>query len=471
LRLDVAKTDIVACQQAALPPDWAEPDPAYRAALDWVWAFSAAARSEAAMAAQRARKLPRMRALVAALDDPQRTFRSVLVAGTKGKGSTVAMLDACLRAAGLRTGRYTSPHLVNWRERTCVDGQPISTDAVVELIEPVREAIARMPDDLGQPTTFEVGTAIAFLHFARAHLDVGILEVGVGGRYDATNVVEPLVSVIAPVSYDHTRTLGPTLTQIARHKAGILRSGRSGVIAPQPAEALLVIQDEADAIGASLEHIGRDWAWSTSGDARAPITITSARYTGVPPLEARVALLGDHQRDNATTAVAALHALGRLRPELAAAPDALRAGLQTVEWPGRLQVLRDRPLLVLDGAQNAASAQVLRRALHASFRYARLLVVLGLTEGKDAEGVLEALGPTAAGVFVTRAKHERAAEPSQLAERARELLPGARVRVEPDLDAALSAALGEARPDDLVLVTGSLFLVGEALVWWDRSPR
>jgi len=168
----------------------------YRAVLDWAWSYSARARSATDMAAQRAVKLERMRALLAALGNPERGFPAILVAGTKGKGSTVAMLSACLSAAGLRTGRYTSPHLVNWRERTCIDGQPISVDDVIAMAEPVRRAVEELPDAFGAPTTFEVGTAITLLYFAQASLEVAVVEVGTGGRFDATNLVEPLVSVV-----------------------------------------------------------------------------------------------------------------------------------------------------------------------------------------------------------------------------------------------------------------------------------
>ena len=186
------------------------------------------------MAAQRAAKLDRMRALLLALGQPETSFPCVLVAGTKGKGSTVAMISACVQAAGLRAGRYTSPHLVNWRERTCIDARPISTQAVIALAEPIRDAVDRLSPRLGQPTTFEVGTAFALLYFARERVDLGVLEVGTGGRFDATNLADPLVSVITPISYDHTATLGNTLESIAWHKAGILRSGRTAIAAPQP---------------------------------------------------------------------------------------------------------------------------------------------------------------------------------------------------------------------------------------------
>jgi dihydrofolate synthase / folylpolyglutamate synthase len=394
------------------------------------------------MASQRAVKLDRMRALLHLLGDPHVDLPSILVAGSKGKGSTVAMLAACLEADGRRTGRYTSPHLVNWRERTTIDGEPISTEAVVALTEPIRAAVAALPDQFAELTTFEVGTAFALLYFAQNALDIAVLEVGVGGRFDATNLVEPLVSVITPISYEHTATLGPTLAAIAEHKAGILRRGRPGISAPQPEEARRVIERVAHEVGAPLEIVSRDRWW-----------------TG------EVGLLGDHQRDNATTAAAALRALGGV------SEAAIRVGLEHVEWPGRLQVLRSEPWLVLDGAHNAASAEVLRQAIDQHFEFEHLSVVLGLTAGKDAHGVLEALGTRVQRLRLTRSRHERSADPAEIMSLARSLMPNATISVDPEFNAAVDSAMAEAGPRDLVLVTGSLFLVGEALVWWRHSPQ
>jgi dihydrofolate synthase/folylpolyglutamate synthase len=419
------------------------------------------------MAAQRAVKLERMQMLLAGLGHPERAFASVLVAGTKGKGSTVAMLGACVQAAGLRTGRYTSPHLINWRERTCINGQPISVAHVIDLAEPVRRAVEALPADLGEPTTFEIGTAITFLYFARQGLDMAVVEVGTGGRFDATNLLEPLVSVITPISYDHTPTLGETLSAIAWHKAGILRPHRPSIAAPLAHEARAVVEAEASRLAARLEEVGREWRWS---EIPTGIRIEST-HADFLPLETQVGLLGDHQRDNATTAVAALHALGSVASHLAVPRAALRAGLAGVDWPGRLQVLSERPLIALDGAHNAASAAVLRAALEKYLHFNRLHLVLGLSAGKDTQGVLEALAPRAHAVHLTRSHHERAAPPGELEPLVREAAPAAEVAIHADIESAIEAALAAARADDLVLVTGSLFLVGETLVWWHRSHR
>jgi dihydrofolate synthase/folylpolyglutamate synthase len=381
-----------------------------------------------------------------------------LIAGTKGKGSTVAMLSACLQAAGYRTGRYTSPHLVNWRERTTIDDVPISTDSVLALVEPIHRAIDEVPGSLGPLTTFEVGTAFAFGYFARQDVDIAVVEVGTGGRFDATNLVDPLVCAITPISYDHTPTLGSTLTSIAWHKAGILRPGRPAVSAPQVSEAQTMIESEARLVDAPLVRVGRDWRWSSAGD----VTRIESMDTSIDVV---VGLLGDHQRDNATTTVAALHALTRFEVP----HTAIKTGLSTVNWPGRLQVVAEHPLVVLDGAHNAASAEVVSHALEAVFEFDRLLLVLGLSEGKDALGVLRALAPRAERVILTRSRHERSAVPADLEPLARLNAPHAEVSIAEDVGVALESALSHARPSDMILVTGSLFLVGEGLVWWRRS--
>ncbi len=435
--------------------------------LDWVWSFSARPRTADEIVGQRAVKLDRMRALLRALGDPQDAFQSLLVAGTKGKGSTVAMLASCLRQGGIRTARYTSPHLVNWRERTWVDGAVITPAEVLSLAPLLRGAVDALRPDLGQPTTFEIGTALTFVHFAQQRVEVAVLECGVGGRYDATNVVEPLVSAITPISYDHTATLGPTLASIADHKSGVLRAGRPGVVGRQPAEALQVIERVAASLQAPLDEVGRGWRWTVENNE----DVINSAHADAPVVRTHVGLLGDHQRDNAATATAVLYWLGKTHPRFTLNADAIGRGLANVDWPGRLQVLQREPLLVLDGAHNAFSAQVLDGALTRNFTFDRLLLVLGLSEGKDARGVLTALAPHAQRLYITRSRHERSADPRALADLALAAMPATNLQVYDAVSNALEAAMGEARPGDVVLVTGSLFLVGEALVWWNSSHR
>jgi dihydrofolate synthase/folylpolyglutamate synthase len=409
-----------------------------------------------------------MRALLAVLGDPHTRFPSVLVAGTKGKGSTVAMAASVLRAAGFRTGQYTSPHLVNWRERIAIDDRPIEVSRVLTLADEVRRAVASLSADLEQPTTFEVGTLFAFLEFARAEVSVAVVEVGVGGRFDATNVLEPLASAITPISYDHTQTLGPTLTEIARHKAGILRSGRTGVVGPQPTEAADAIGAEACSTGAPLEWVGRDWCWTGVVDEE--LVAIGRCAADAPLVEARLSLRGEHQRDNAATAVGLVAALGRAEPALAVPRAALGEGLARVRWPGRLQVLRERPWLVVDGAQNAGSAEALGHAVEAMAPAdGAVTLVLGVSAGKDVDGILQGLAPLAGRIIVTRSRHERAEPPAELAAAVARVVPRRKAEVVPNLEAALDRALASAAESDLVLVTGSLFLVGEALLWARRE--
>ncbi len=447
-------------------PDWAVDDPAYRDALNYLYSFSGESLPPRPPA-DRARKLPRTRALLAVLGNPERRFRSVLVAGTKGKGSTAAMLDAMARDDGLNTGLYTQPHLHSWRERTCLNGRVIEPEVVVELTAEIRPAVERLTreqPEVGTPTTFEVGTVLTLLAFALAGVRLAVVEVGVGGAHDATNAVEPLLVVLGPISLDHTATLGRTLSEIATEKAGLLRPNGLAVVGHQQPEAVAVIERLARERGARLERLGQEWQWHPEDDAPAsgPFTVEGSadgerrtfRLSGLS-----LPLLGRHQRDNATLAIAAAHLLGGQGFRIG--PGAMRRGLARVDWPGRLQVLRERPWLVVDGAHNGDSALALARALCECLPARRTHLVLGVSEGKDLEGILDGLLPIADRLTVTASAHERAVDPSTLAAAAR--ARGADPTVTPRAEQAIHAAYAQAGPNDLVCVTGSLFLVGEAI--------
>lgn len=401
--------------------------------------------------------MERFRALLALLGSPQLQFASVLVAGTKGKGSTAAFAHACLQAGGLRVGRYTSPHLLNWRERTLLVDRFILPGEVTQLVGVLRPAVERLPPSLGVPMTFEIGTALSLLAFARGGVEAAVLEVGVGGRFDVTNVVEPIASAITPVSLDHEGVLGTGLGEIAWHKAGVLRGGRTTVLGPQPDEASATIALEAVRTGALIERVGRDWCWSMNADG-----ITTVRGPdGKRRVSARLPLLGRHQRDNAATAVglgaAALAALGKAHAD----PAALAVALDRVEWPGRLQRVIQTPPVWIDGAHNGASALALAQALDDEETDDYTLVI-GLTEGKDPVAILRPLLPRATRVLVVRAQHDRAAAADEILRACQALAPGVPVeqggRVGDALDQAV--AIGDA-----VVATGSLFVAGEALDW------
>ncbi len=442
-------------------PDRAIRDEAYQQALAYLYGFSPLARSAPDILQDRPRKLPRMRDLLARLGNPHQRFSSVLVAGTKGKGSTAAMLDSMARAAGHSTGLYAQPHLHSWRERTRLSGRLIEPGEVVELTRVVRsavEALERERPDLGPPTTFEVGTGLTFAAFARHGLRLAVVEVGVGGSHDATNVVEPSLVALGPISYDHMATLGSTLAEIAVEKAGLFRRNGLALVGFQPSEALATVERIACERGTRLEVLGREWRWSGDDDRPA-----CGRFTvngpGVRFDHLAIPLLGRHQRDNATLAVAAAHALGECGFSISS--DAVRRGLAEVVWPGRLQLLRRRPWLLVDGAHNRDSALRLVEALRECFAYRRLHLVLGMTEGNDLDGVLEALLPAADSLVVSRSEHYRACPLDVLATAARSY--GAEPRIEAEVGKAVGLALTRADSDDLVCVTGSLFLVAEAI--------
>jgi dihydrofolate synthase/folylpolyglutamate synthase len=390
----------------------------------------------------------------------------VLVAGTKGKGSIAAFSESILRAAGLRTGLVTSPHLVSWCERTRIDGHDVEPSTVGRLMPRVRHAVDRLFEEqpeLGQATTFEAGLAFSLVVFAEQGVEIAVVECGVGGLHDATNVLEPLAVALGPISYDHTATLGPTLTAIATEKAGIFRAGRLAVSAMQPPEARGVVEEAAGEQGAVLELLGRTWSWRTEqpddgGPCRGGFTIEGprGRFDGLT-----TPLLGRHQRENATVAVGlatgVLAGLARGGHPYAA----IRAGLATVRWPGRLQVLRKHPWLVVDGAHNGDSAQRLAEALEECFESRRRHLVFGTSVGKDVTRMFDALLPLAATVTLTRSHHERSVPLDRLTEAI--AVRGVATATVPEVREAIGHALAQADPGDLVIVTGSLFVVGEAL--------
>ncbi len=426
--------------------------------------------------------LGRMEELLQRLGRPQDAFQSVHIAGTKGKGSTSVMVESVLRTAGYRTGLYTSPHLHTFRERIRVGGNLMSKRDLVDLLEYSRPAIESTPGI----TAFEVMTALAFLHFARRQVEWAILEVGLGGRLDATNVVHPAVCGITSLSYDHVELLGHTLSLIAWEKAGIIKPGVPIVSAPQEPEAMAVIQRVCRDTGARLVTIGEDWTVRGDGSDLTGQDFT-VRYVGPsghpfaegPVLENLcIRLLGSHQLTNAAVAVAIL---AELCAQGVAIPSAaLRDGLAAARWPGRFEVLSLRPAVVVDSAHNGDSARKLRAALARWFPRPprrRLALVFGASADKDIAGMLHAfLTPDPSNgylpadkVIVTKSHHPRAADLASLADQVRALRPHCPISVHDTLDSALTEALAWAGDNDLVCVTGSIFVVAQARRAWARS--
>jgi dihydrofolate synthase/folylpolyglutamate synthase len=401
--------------------------------------------------------LDTMRALVEEMGHPERAYPSLLVAGTNGKGSVAAYCDAVLRASGLRTGRYTSPHLVRVNERITVDGRPISEGDFARAVRDVRDAasaLVRRGVLEAHPTFFEVLTAAAFAHFRRKRVDVAVLEVGLGGRLDATNVAEPLVSAIVSVDLDHEVYLGRTLGAIAREKAGVLRRGRATVVGPLEDEAWAAVRAEARARGARLVEAARGTRVRVER-ARDALTITTprARYRGLLPLP------GAHQRTNLLVALRLVEEAKRagLRVDLSRASRSI-AGTR---WPGRLQRIPGSPSIVLDGAHNPAGARALAAHLAPGPPF---VLVFGAMSDKDVRGIARALFPLASEIVLTTPRIARASSPAALARRAGRLARNA--RREPSVARALRLARRLARergPGTDVVVAGSLYLVGAVL--------
>lgn len=433
-------------------------DHRYRRALDWLFEFADPERGvgwNPRAAPDEAWKLGRTRALLDLAGGPDRGLRCVLVAGTKGKGSTAAMLEAIARAAGQRTGLYTQPHLDSYRERVQLDGRPIDAESfssIVERLRPLVDELAARHPTAGLPTTFELTTVLALLCFARSDVELAILEVGLGGRLDATNAVEPALAVITTIGLDHTQILGASIEEIAREKAGIIRPGGSVIAARQRPAARRAIVERSRELRARCRFVGPL--------APAPATGTLwARLGRSGRFQVRLAMLGAHQRLNAAVALAAAVELAAGGPTLT--PGAVRTGLAAARLPGRVDVVSGHPTWVLDAAHNADSAVALARAL-AELRLGRpRRLVLGILRDKDAQAVVRPLLSLFDGVIACAPAHPRALAADALADVCRRA--GATVvATAPDVATALERARLSAGSDGTVVATGSFAVVAEA---------
>jgi dihydrofolate synthase/folylpolyglutamate synthase len=433
----------------------------YQATLDYLYSFVDYSLTRGLRNLPEHFDLDRMRAFMEYLGYPERSYPVIHVAGTKGKGSVSALCASALRSAGYRVGLYTSPHLQDYAERIQIDLAPIPHKELVELVNEVRPYLT--PGT--RLTTFEITTALAFLYFARMEATAAVVEVGLGGRLDATNIVMPLVTVITSISYDHTQVLGDTLAKIAAEKAGIIKEGIPVVVAPQKEEARRTIEQIAAERSAPLIQVGRDILFSgleNSLDGQ----LVSVWHPGGTPVELRIPLLGAHQLENAATAYAALE-LSR-DAGLAVDAPAILEGFESVSWPGRFEVLRREPPVVVDSAHNRDSASRLRQAVEMYFPGWPVVLVFGASEDKDIEGMLAELAPIVSQVIFTRSYHPRAIEPEQLQAWAKQLrLPADTI---PAVEDAFAEALKRAGSQNLVLVTGSLFIAaGARHTWYNQS--
>ena len=389
--------------------------------------------------------------LMELLDNPHRQFRSVHIAGTNGKGSTAVFLASILQTAGYRVGLYTSPHLVYFSERIRINGEPIAEHRVVELAQRVRSVSPPTP------TFFEVTTAIAFEYFAEQEVDIAVIEVGMGGRFDSTNVITPLVSVITNIELEHQEYLGTTLELIAAEKAGIIKPGVPVVTGAGQPEVISVIEQKAVLARAPLYRLSRDFMPVNSKQGRPQVFDYQGMADSYPLL--RTGMLGAYQVDNACLALAAAECLRAAGIPLD--EHAVRHGIEKAHWEGRLERVSDRPDIYLDGAHNPAAAKKLAGALREMKpAYRRTILIIGILGDKDCEGIVSELVPLADHVVATQARYSRAMDSGKLAAVIRGLY--ASVTVAETVEKAVAAARSTASSDDLILITGSLYVAGDA---------
>jgi len=430
----------------------------YQAALEYILSFTDFERSPGIVYSAANFDLRRMEELLERLGNPHLRARSIQVAGTKGKGSTAAMIASALSAAGYRTGFYTSPHLHTFRERISIDGQNITEEefaAVAKRLTPEVDEV-NLRRAYGELTTFEVLTAMAFTYFSDKEVDFQILEVGLGGRLDATNVVKSEICVITSISLDHAEILGHSLAEIAREKAGIIKPGATVVTSRQQREVDGALEEACRQKGASLIAVGRDVTWHKIA---ADMSGQSLSIEGQgDSYGLTIPLLGEHQLENAATAVAAIEALASRGVTIP--KQSIVDGLTKVHWPGRLEVLSHKPIFVVDGAHNADSARRLKEALEQYFDFERMILIIGASSDKDVAGIIGELAPLATVAIATHSRHPRALAPSLLLEQLASR--GVTTELTESVAAAASRALALAGPRDIICATGSLFVAAEA---------
>jgi dihydrofolate synthase / folylpolyglutamate synthase len=409
--------------------------------LDWL--YSLEARGEIY-------KLERMDHALALIGNPQRRLRAVHIAGTKGKGSVAAMLDAILRAAGLRTGLYTKPHLVNLAERTRIDGAEIPAARLLEYIERLRAIYDRAGLAL---TFFEFTVALMFLYFAEEHVDLAVIETGLGGRLDSTNVITPLLSVITPIGFDHMEYLGYTIGAIAAEKGGIIKPEVPVVIGARDAEARTTLASIAAQRRSAVRLVDRDYSFRS----HAPAHRIDYRGLALTLDDVELGLAGPFQHENAAIAIAAAEALGA--QGLAIGADAIRRGLREVYWPGRFDVVQRRPLTILDCAHNELSISALLETISVELDPGvRPRLIFGCLADKQWERMAAMLAPRVADATLTRVKPKRPLDPENLLPLFAAHVPA---RVEREPLRAVERVLSKSGPEDVVLVTGSVYLIGE----------
>jgi dihydrofolate synthase/folylpolyglutamate synthase len=450
----------------------------YPKALEYLYSFVDYSLSKSFRYAQVKFELGRLQKLMELIGNPHLHYPILHVAGTKGKGSVTAMCAQVIRESGYTVGMYTSPHLHEYTERIQVNGQPMPKEDLVSLLEEIKPAIGSVPD----LTTFEITTALGLLYFKRQHVDAAVVEVGLGGRLDATNVVLPVVSVITSISYDHMFILGNTLAEIAAEKAGIIKPGVPVVEAPQESEAQIVIEKVAQERGSPVYRVGRDYffkqvshsldgqsliVWSATDQQLMNAYIESGGKTEWAPVYLKIPLLGYHQVENAATAYAAIQVFRQ--NSLKINDRAIVDGFANTYWPGRFEVLQRNPPVVVDSAHNRDSARKLRMTLDDYFPGTKVILVFGASEDKDLAGMFAELMPRVQEVIATRSFHPRAIDPKAVVEIVHQF--GFQARIIDSVADALDQAIQLTRAGVMVLVTGSIFIVSEAREAWYKQKE
>ena len=398
------------------------------------------------------------------IGNPQNDFRSVHVTGTNGKGSVCVFASEVLQQHGLRVGLYTSPHLVDFRERIKINDKEIPEDEVVRLGSELKTHMESMAseDSEKQLTFFEFTTGLAFKYFSEQKVDMVVAEVGMGGRLDATNVLKPEVAVITRIGLEHTNYLGSSIAQIAREKAGIIKGGANVITCERKDEALSVIKTTCDKKGVKLKVIGRDFGVDNT---RQSLDGTRFDYRGERKLDdVKTRLLGGYQAENASAAIAAIEELSR--KGIAVSDKEIRKGIENTEWPGRLDIVSRNPLVIFDGSHNPDGVSTTVRVL-TNLRVTPLTFVIGCMDDKDARGIVKSIVPSAAKIICTRAKYKRALPADKLATIVNEEFTGP-IESREDSVHAFRRGVEEVSGKGTCVI-GSLYLVGEAIQWWERE--
>lgn len=402
------------------------------------------------------------------MGDPHKGYGTIHVGGTNGKGSTSAMIASILQAAGYKVGLYTSPHLEDFRERIRVDGEMIPVEDVTRLLNEIEILFNRMLDyPMRMPLRFfDIVTAACFKYFHEQGVDYGVIEVGLGGRLDATNILNPLISVITNIGFEHVNILGPTLEDIAYEKGGIIKPNSVLVTAEERDNVFNVFKEKADAIGTSVVRVTESTSFEKKGVSFEGqvfnLTTENARYDVLV-----VPLLGDHQITNAATAVSTAEELQK--KGITITMEAVRNGLRDVYWPARLEVVGRKPLVVLDCAKDAEATEAIRKTIQSDFVYNRLIAVVSMSSDKNIEGMIENIAQVADHFIIT--KHSvtgRAAEPEVLIKEIKK--SGKTFQVQLDRDLAFETAFNQAGEDDMMLVIGSVYLAGDARFYFAGRP-